>query len=844
VYVIRCILVALLSAFLCVSCWNDETNIAVSPQPASSPAFVDVTADVGIGHLHHRPVLDEKLSNIMSWMASVGATVASVDYDRDGWIDLYMTDARKGEPNRLYHNNGDGSFSDAGPGSGIAEVNGDAGTSMDAVFADYDGDGWPDLYLVRWGRDALYRNQGNGTFQEVTSELFRTHEGAPGMDWANGNAVIFLDYDLDGRLDIFVGNYFSPVDLWHLRDTLVMHDSFETARNGGPNFLFHQEADGRFREVAVQLALDDTGWALAVGSADVDNDGWPDIYVANDFGPDRLYLNNRDGSFTNASSTAIGHDTKKGMNVDFGDFNNDGWLDIFVSNITTAEYLQEGGMLWHNNGVGESGNLTLTDISLEAGTYDGGWGWGAKFFDYDNDGDLDLVGTNGFISAGEGSYWFDLASWTTDDENSTDSRNWPAIGDRSFSGYERMRLWHNDGMGSFTERASGLGLLSVGDGRGIAVLDYDNDGDLDLVIANQNQAPNFYRNEGSELGHWLVVSLERDPSGKTNPDAIGARVTLVMKDGGRMIRERDGGNGYSGQSDPRIHFGLGSADRIPLLEVRWPDGGVQYLEDVAADQHLTFRQDSSLYAAELRVEEARARPAPVSEKGTASIPEIAPEELERQLGEAERSLGGGNIGWAAGSAYRRLAATYAEHDRAIDFLHGLVGKFPTDGRRRVQLASAYVDKIPRCGGLAAVVCKGSLARKGLNQLDEVLEANPDSWIALYNRGMNHLHWPRALRHSRYAAKDFRRCIELQERSPDSRTFFVKPHISLGDALAKAGDYPDARQAWRRGQESFPNSQELAVRLEIEDDAALLDFIEATRSLERAIDTDLGFYDSK
>ncbi|MEK7730449.1 MAG: VCBS repeat-containing protein, partial [Planctomycetota bacterium] len=176
---------------------------------------------------------------------------------------------------------------------------------------------------------------------------------------------------------------------------------------------------------------------------------------ADDFGPDQLFLNNRDGTFKNVTKEVLGGDSKKGMNVDFGDFNNDGWLDIYVTNITTAEYLQEGNMLWHNNGVGPDpppGGLSLTDISLETGTYDGGWGWGAKFLDYDNDGDLDLIAANGFISAGEGNYWYDLASWSVLGQDPADAANWPTIGNRSFSGYERERFWRNDGMGSFTER--------------------------------------------------------------------------------------------------------------------------------------------------------------------------------------------------------------------------------------------------------------------------------------------------------------------------------------------------------------------------------------------------------
>ena len=833
----RGMLTAALVASLLGACAEHE----VTEPDASDPVFVDVAHEAGIRHTHHKPILDSKLANIMSWMTSVGAAVAAADYDRDGWIDLFVTDSRKGEPNRLYRNQRDGTFVDVAQAAGLAEANGAAGTSMDAVWGDYDGDGWPDLYLVRWGRDALFRNMGDGSFRDVTADLFRRRDGEPGTDWANGNAVIFVDYDLDGRLDIYVGNYFQPVDLWHLENTLIMHESFETAHNGGANFLYRQESDGQFSEVAAQLGLDDTGWTLAMGSADVNNDGWPDLYCANDFGQDQLYLNDRDGTFSNATASAIGRDTKKGMNVDFGDFNSDGWLDIFVANITTAEYLQEGGFLWHNNGLGDDGELTLTDIALEAGTYDGGWGWGAKFFDYDNDGDLDLVAVNGFISAGEGSYWYDLASWTVVGDDPTDSRNWPTIGERSFSGYERMRLWRNDGFGNFSEHARDVGLTSTRDGRGVASLDYDNDGDLDLFIANQGQVPNLYRNDGRDAGHWLIVRLERDPSTGINPDAIGARLTLVTEDGGRMIRERDGGNGYSGQSDPRLHFGLGAAEHVPLLEVRWPDGGVQYLENVAADQILRVRQDPARYAAKLRFKVASPRNAPLKPDLVSPPPEISPEELERQLAEAERVLRVERGGWGAASAYRRLAAIYNEHDRSIRLFERLVEQQPT-AAARIELSAAYVDKIPMCGGLAAIVCKGSLARKGLDQLDRVLQTNPDSWIALYTRGMNHLHWPRALRHSADAARDLRRCIEIQQQAAERHDYFVKPHVALGDALGKMGDYAAARQIWRRALEMFPGTSELERRLALGDDDALLEYINDQRSLERAIDTDLSFYE--
>ncbi len=851
---------ALLASIVVGGCEREEDiPAAVHLVSAQKKVFVDVTEAAGIRHRHHKPVLDHKLDNIMSWVCSVGAAAAAGDYDKDGWLDLYVTDSRKGEPNYLYHNNGDGTFSDVAMRAGVADLNGEGGTSMDCVWGDYDNDGWLDLYVVRWGTDVLLRNNGDGTFSDVTKRCFRKRDGSPGTQWANGNAVIFFDYNLDGRLDLYVGNYFDEVDLWHLESTSIMHDGFEKSRNGGRNFLYRQEADGTFVEVAVSLGVDDPGWTLAVGSADLNNDGWPDLYCADDFGPDQLFLNRRNGGFTNVSQTALGFDTKKGMNVDFGDFNNDGWLDIYVTNITTAEYLQEGNMLWHNNGLGEDGALGLIDISLETGTYDGGWGWGAKFFDFDHDGDLDIMAVNGFISAGEGNYWYDLASWTVTGQDSADAKNWPTIGNRSFSGYESTRFWRNDGLYSFTERAKEVGIDSQRDGRGVVTFDYDNDGDLDVFVANQDAAPNLYRNDllspehshdppddGEDKHHWLMVALEADTATGTNRDAIGARVT-VMTSQGMQFRERDGGNGYSGQSDPRLHFGLAGDQRVRLLEVRWPDGGLQYLEDVHADQIITVRQDRDRYATQLAIDVDPPKPwvRPTGEDEP-QPPALQPDELDALLSDMEQRLRTrpGRFGFA--SIYRARCAMYDQHDRAIDFLVKLVADKPEDQRTRIELGCAYVDKIPTCGGLAAIVSKGTLARKSLDHFDKVIVDHPSMWVAVYCRGMNHLHWPRALLHSDDAVRDFQRCIELQKLDASStmRPYFVRTYVALGDAHTKTKKYDEARRAWRDGLAGFPESAELKERLAINDNRALLKYVESKRSLQQPIDTGLSFLDRK
>jgi hypothetical protein len=810
---------------------------AREPAPSRAPRFEEVARAAGIEHRHRRPVLDPKLANIMPWMSSVGAAAAAGDFDGDGKIDLYVTTSHKGEANRLYRNTGHGSFEDVATAAGLAQVNGEDGVSMAAVWGDVDGDGDADLYLVRWGRNALFRNDGGGAFTEITARVFRRRDGTPGTDWANGNAALFLDFDLDGRLDIYVGNYFQEFDLWHLAHTRIMHDDFERARNGGRNSLFRQQPDGTFVDVAASLGVDDSGWTLAVAAGDVNNDGLPDLYCANDFGPDRLYLGKSGGRFENVSATALGDDTKKGMNADLGDYNNDGWLDIYVTNITTSEYLQEGNMLWHNNGNLPGFGFSMTDVAAQTHTDNGGWGWGGKFFDADNDGDLDIFTVNGFVSAGEGNYWYDLASWTVTDSDPADARSWPAMGDRSFSGYEPSRLYVNTGRDSFVEQASLSGIDDDRDGRGLVVFDYDDDGDLDLYVANQDAEPCLYRNAGSPGRHWIGFRLATDPATGVNRDGIGTRVTLVTS-AGRQIRERDGGNGYAGQSDPRLHFGLGDDARVELVEVRWPDGGVQYLEAPPVDRWLTVRQDPRAYAAKLDLDHPgpEIRRAPASAASTA--PRYAPQDLERLLAGVERELRERPADHGLAGRYRRLCATNDAHDRAIAFLERLADERPHELELRVEYANAFVDKLPTCGGIAAIVCKGTLARKALDQLDAVLAERPEMWAALWSRGMNHLHWPRALRHSDDAVADLRRCVELQARG--TAPPLARAHVALGDALAKSGEIPLARRAWQEGLSQHPENAELARRLALTGERELLQQVESARSLEQPIDTDLGF----
>jgi hypothetical protein len=534
--------------------------VTLAAQGPSAIKFEDIAAKAGVRVRHHTRIFKGTGGDVLRMFTSGGAAASAGDYDNDGFDDLFVTDSNEGTTNYLFRNNGNLTFTDVTAKAGVGGGNDPHSIVADGLWFDYDNDGLRDLMVIRFGTPILYHNEKNGAFKDVSAAWGLTA-------FANTIAAMAFDYDSDGKLDLLFGNYFKPENLLDLKDPHVLPNDLDNAINGGGVTLW-RNTGAKFEDVTAKAGFSKhTGWTLDVGHGDFDNDGDQDVYLACDYGTDRYFVNNGNGTFTDATEKALGgFDTKKGMNVDVADYDNDGWLDVYVTNITD-EYMKECNMLWHNNGDG-----TFTDLSRETGTCETLWGWAAKFGDFDNDGLLDLFVTNGLRSAGPENYIPVLVDMITKPGiDFTDVRNWPDIGNRSWSGFQKKKFYKNLDGQAFKEMSAAAGVDNDKDGRGLAVADYDNDGRLDFMQTNADQEPQLYHNQTTGAGHWIGLALTGVTS---NRDAIGARVTVKTATR-TLVREVDGGNGYAGQSSRRLHFGLGPSTTVQSIEIRWPSGVVQ-----------------------------------------------------------------------------------------------------------------------------------------------------------------------------------------------------------------------------------------------------------------------------
>jgi hypothetical protein len=559
------------------------------PSQGAAPAAADPTLrygfalreaskTAGVAFVHEAPTLDPKLAHIMPQVASMGAAASIADVDADGHADFYVTNSKEGSKNRLFKNRGDGTFEDVADRFGVADLNQrETGVSMGAVFGDYDNDGFEDLFLYRWGRPELFHNDQGRAFTRVT-------DMAALPPWANINTAVWLDYDRDGRLDLFFGGYFPErLNLWQLADTRIMPESFEYAKNGGRKYLYRNLGAGRFEEVSAQAGLVSTRWALAAVAADLRGTGYPDIFIANDYGVSELFIN-EGGRFREAGrDTGVGYAPKSGMNASVGDVLNQGKLAIYVSNISEEGILLQGNNLWVPTG-GSRELPVYENMARAMGVELGGWSFGAQFGDLNNDGHLDLYLTNGYVSASrDDSYWYDYSKVAGGHRVVIgDAANWPAMGTRSLAGYQPKKVWINDGTGRFVDVAQMAGATDRHDGRAVALGDFSGRGALDVVVANQRGPLLLYRNQVAPDRQWIGFELEGGcrPGAAadkcSNRSAIGAQIEMFWS-GRRQLQEVSGGSGFCAQNQRRLHFGLGTAPSIERAVIRWPSGKVQEL---------------------------------------------------------------------------------------------------------------------------------------------------------------------------------------------------------------------------------------------------------------------------
>jgi hypothetical protein len=535
--------------------------------------FQEVAEASGIRFVHQAPTLD----HIMPQVASMGAGVSVVDFDRDGWQDIYLTNSGEGSQNSLYQNMRDGTFKDVAGESGIADVNQlGTGVSMGAVWGDYDNDGFEDLFLYKWGRPELFRNEGGRHFSRVTEQA-----GLPA--WVNANTAIWFDYDSDGLLDLFIGGYYSEdIDLWHLQTTRIMPESFEYAKNGGRKYLFHNLGGGKFEEVSAKLGIDSRRWALAATAGDLRGTGHQDLFIANDYGVSELYFNNGKQFREVGRETGVGFAPKSGMTAAFGDIFNQGKYSVYVSNISEDGVLIQGNNLWVPK-EGTSGDaVRYENLARELGVEMGGWSWGMQFGDLNNDGTLDLYLTNGYVSADRNkSYWYDFSKIAGG--NSTiigDAANWPAMEGRSLSGYQQKRVWLNDAAGKFVDVAQPVGATDTYDGRSVALADLWNRGVLDVIVTNQRGPLLIYKNTVTVENKWIDFELEGTTS---NRSALGAEVK-VFWNGRQQVQTVSGGSGFCAENQRRLHFGLSRNPQIERAVIRWPSGKIQTIANPVVGQ--------------------------------------------------------------------------------------------------------------------------------------------------------------------------------------------------------------------------------------------------------------------
>jgi enediyne biosynthesis protein E4 len=536
---------------------GERQSTPVVLSESTGPQFVEVSIQSGIDFQHVNGA-----SGRYYYLETYGAGAAFVDYDNDGYQDLYVVNSAplpgfttpQTPTNALYHNEGDGTFNDVTAAAAV----GDPAYGMGVCAGDYDNDGNVDLYVTNFGPNVLYHNEGDGTFNDVTAS-------AGVGDLRVGSSAAFADWDNDGDLDLYVANYakFSIESNKECFQGEIQVYCDPAQYEGDSGVFYRNEADGTFIDVTGEVGgYTETGRQLGVVFGDYDNDGDVDLHVANDGMANFLFNNDGGGKFKEVGMVSgvglnEGGRPEAGMGTDFGDYDRDGDLDIVVCN-----FQWESCRIFKNEGNGFFSDATsitrVGESTLSVLTF------GTDFFDYDNDGDLDLYMANGHVN-----------------DNAQ-------VFDKAVSFPQQDQLFKNEGEGTFADvtEESGPGLEWVMVSRGAAFGDYDNDGDVDIYVCNNNQQGLLLRNEGGNWQHWITL---RAVGTVSNRDGIGARIRVEAGDL-VQIEEVRSGSSYLSQNDIRVHFGLGEQTMVDQIEIRWPSGIEQTLEQVPADQFLVIEE--------------------------------------------------------------------------------------------------------------------------------------------------------------------------------------------------------------------------------------------------------------